>query len=555
MDTLGNNALETIASDFDYKIREEAAPETPPELQKVTREESFRLLYIVGDSGSGKTCALQSLLESSEHGSNRKYRALEPFACTGAPLASAFSSKEEAITRLTMSGLSSIPVWFRSYRKASKGEQFRADIALGLQSFCIVDEFTSNLDRLTARSLSCSLRKYCERYFLKNVVLAGCQYDVIAWLQPDHVYDMNERRFLPSVAPLPAWSAAFSSLAFQHIDSNVLAVRPASKERWELYSPYHYLSHVLLDNASFWEAFVTVDTVERAVAFAAVCPMPSGTVKKAIRGHRLVVIPSAQGMGIGAVISEAVAQHYLEEGYRYFSKTSHPRLGDYRNRSAKWMPTVMNMKAVATSDTASRWERTHRKCYSHEYCGEAGREGMFARKAIQGLEDEAGPRQELEILPPLYSFAFLRPLKVYGVISLSNAGSVVARVNHNETVFLAKDYNTLQEARIAAEVFLERHSALSCVTNLYSISDDGEVASVDLSLGNKGTDFLRVDAHRLTLLSKRVWRRRNSRVFSSSSEGRIYVEEVLYPGRKICAHLNGDRMDYAESNLAFDARI
>ena len=565
MSAVSEDTLDAIASDFDYTVREDAAPEAPSDLLRVAREKLFSLLYMVGDSGSGKTCALQSLLAEG------KYHALSPVVCTGEPLASLFTSigvndknsvitvndknsviavndKNSIIARLTMSGLSSVPVWFRPYGKASKGEQFRADIALGLKSFCFIDEFTSNLDRLTARSLSYSLRKYCERYSLKNIILAGCQYDVIPWLQPDHVYDLNERCFLPLTAALQRWRACFSSVTSLNVDSKVLTIRPSSKDRWKLYSQHHYLSNILLDNASFWEAFITVDTVERAVAFAAVCPMPSGTVERAIRGHRLVVIPSAQGMGIGAVMSEAVAQHYLDEGYRYFSKTSHPRLGEYRDRSARWMPTGVNRKIVEKNNTVSRWDHTQRKCYSHEYCGEAGREGMFARRS-----DNTSCADELEILPPLPVFAFLRPLKVYGVISVSNAGNVIARVDHKETVFPAKEYRTLQDARTAAEIFLEEHSAKSCATNLYSV-DDG-AASVDLSPGNKGVDFLRVDARHLPLLSDCVWRRRGSRVFSSGKEGRVYIETVLYPGRKITAYLNGDKADYRESNLVFSGEV
>jgi len=74
---------------------------------------------------------------------------------------------------------------------------------------------------------------------------------------------------------------------------------------------------------------------------------------------------------------------FKEWGRRYFSKTSHTRMGEYRNPSFKWKPTTHNME-----DRSKQYERQMKKensffakeliekhrnriCYCHEYVGEA----------------------------------------------------------------------------------------------------------------------------------------------------------------------------------------
>ena len=115
------------------------------------------------------------------------------------------------------------------------------------------------------------------------------------------------------------------------------------------------------------------------VAFNAVIPYPSGTVQNAFRGHRLVVIPDYQGMGIGNNLSEATAEMYLREGKRYFAKTANAKLGRYRNKSLKWRPTSKNNMRradVVMRDDIHNYNNLHNKdlamrlCFSHEYVGE-----------------------------------------------------------------------------------------------------------------------------------------------------------------------------------------
>lgn len=102
--------------------------------------------------------------------------------------------------------------------------------------------------------------------------------------------------------------------------------------------------------------------------------MPSGTLKNAWRGHRTVILPDYQGMGIGVRFSDAIGAIHIAQGHRYFSRTSHPRMADYRDKSALWRPTSKNRK-LRNDITHKRVYNNHyadnkRICSSHEYIGE-----------------------------------------------------------------------------------------------------------------------------------------------------------------------------------------
>ena len=80
-------------------------------------------------------------------------------------------------------------------------------------------------------------------------------------------------------------------------------------------------------------------------------------------------------MGIGTRFSDAIADIHIDNGFRYFSKTSHMRMGQYREQSNKWRATSTNLADRSKSgDKKGAWHHwkmeKKRICYSHEYIGE-----------------------------------------------------------------------------------------------------------------------------------------------------------------------------------------
>lgn len=136
-----------------------------------------------------------------------------------------------------------------------------------------------------------------------------------------------------------------------------------------MFKDHHYLSGNV-NKAARCYIGVWDDNI---VCFFASITQPSGTVKNAWRGHRNVVLPDYQGMGIGVRFSTAIAQLHIDQGYRYFSRTAHPRLGGYWEGSPLWKPTSKNRK-LRTDVKHERVYNNHytdnkRVCYSYEYIG------------------------------------------------------------------------------------------------------------------------------------------------------------------------------------------
>ena len=302
----------------------------------------FSIGLIVGPSGSGKSTMLR-LFGEEVHTEWQPNKAI----------VSHFDSPEDAQNKLSAVGLNSIPAWFRPYDILSTGEKYRANLARQIGSGAVVDEFTSVVDRSVAKSCSAAISRYVKGNGIRSVVFASCHYDIIEWLEPDWVYDTLTRDFLPR-----------GRLRRPDIELELL---PCSTEAWSIFRDHHYLSGNLNKSAKHWVCLWG----SNVVGFTSVLAMPSGTLKNAFRGHRTVVLPDYQGLGIGVRISDAIGQIHIEEGKRYFSKTTHPRMGEYRNRSSKWRPTSKNMKVrgLSGNNKNMNWLPRNVFSYSHEYIG------------------------------------------------------------------------------------------------------------------------------------------------------------------------------------------
>lgn len=138
---------------------------------------------------------------------------------------------------------------------------------------------------------------------------------------------------------------------------------------WPYFAPHHYMS----ENYSGHGAIVALFNGELA-GFASHITLPSGTIPQPTkRGHRTVVLPDFQGMGIGVRLAEVMGTMVLRRGCRYFCKTSHPRMGAYRNLSPLWRATSKNERTRGTEGDnrgVVRWEVKRTKSYSHEFVGD-----------------------------------------------------------------------------------------------------------------------------------------------------------------------------------------
>jgi len=143
--------------------------------------EDFQLLVIVGSSGSGKSIMLKEYGEEFQPEWDDK------------PICSHFENYKEAEERLLAVGLSSIPAWLLPYHLLSTGQQYRARVARSIKDNAVFDEFTSVIDRSTAKGLAISLSRYIKKHNLQGVVICTPHHDIVPYLEADIVYDTDQK--------------------------------------------------------------------------------------------------------------------------------------------------------------------------------------------------------------------------------------------------------------------------------------------------------------------------------------------------------------------------
>jgi GNAT superfamily N-acetyltransferase/ABC-type ATPase involved in cell division len=337
----------SVASAFDFPFNG-VTTFTPPAFRLPC--EPFGVGLIVGPSGSGKSTILRGI-------GTEECVEWMPAKC----IASHFQTADEAAEKLAAVGLSSIPAWLRPRHLVSTGEGFRADLARRVRDGAVIDEFTSVVDRTVAKACSVALRRYVDRRGVRGLVLATCHYDVIEWLQPDWVFDTATGVLTPRGA-LPVRPKI------------IVEIERCAPSLWRRFADHHYLDGRINASARCWAA----SWGDTLIGFASAIAFPNGNIRNGWRGHRTVVLPDYQGLGIGVRLSDAVGSIMVAEGARYFSKTAHPRMGGYRDASPLWRATSKNGKARAdykegraTKEDGHKMKHAHRTCWSHEYIGES----------------------------------------------------------------------------------------------------------------------------------------------------------------------------------------
>ena len=151
-------------------------------------KDNWNILLICGKSGSGKSTILREI-----------YGDVKPIKYDHDKcVISQFPrlSEEEACDLLSSMGLASVPTWLRKPQELSNGERARLDIAKAIYDanggIVVLDEYTSVVNRSAAKSMSFALQRYARQKGLK-IIIASCHFDIIEWLQPDYVFNLEHR--------------------------------------------------------------------------------------------------------------------------------------------------------------------------------------------------------------------------------------------------------------------------------------------------------------------------------------------------------------------------
>lgn len=351
---------EYIADKFDLHVSDTCTVLIPNKLNLSHLKENWKIGVICGGSGSGKSTILKSLCKQITGKDDLKY----PVFDNTKPLISNFDnmSPQDATLLLSQMGLACVPTWIRPYNVLSNGEQYRAQLAKLVADeqdgeIIFIDEYTSVVDRNVAMAMSNSLQKYVRRNN-KRIIVATCHYDVFDWLRPDWIYDLNKGGALSQ-----------GDYLRQPRPKIELQVFRTTCDTWEHFKKYHYMTSEL-NKACYCFVFTWNN---KLVAFYSILPLPSGSYQNAYRGHRLVVLPDFQGLGIGSHVSEFIGGILKNNGKNFHTKTVNPALGIYRENSHKWVGTSKNGHAEKEERTAKSYNimgGLTRPSYCHKYVGE-----------------------------------------------------------------------------------------------------------------------------------------------------------------------------------------
>lgn len=316
-----------MASLFDVEVTDKARRSWNHRLP--LEEQPWQVGLIVGPSGAGKTTLAR--------------RAFGDAVVTDFPwspdksLLDDFPAEmgiRDVVGLLTAVGLSSPPAWMRPFHTLSNGEAFRATIARSLaetEGLVVVDEFTSVVDRQVAQVASHTVQKAIRRQTGRQFVAVTCHYDVLDWLQPDWVYNVAGEYF--------TWRC------LQRHPRLDLAIHPVDHSCWPVFRSHHYLSGNLHKAAKCFGAFLGED----CVGFTSYIHFPHPKTRNIKMGHRTVVLPDYQGLGLGGRLADWLGQYLYVQGFRYHRVIAHPAVIHHCTKSPRWRDISSRTKRLSST--------------------------------------------------------------------------------------------------------------------------------------------------------------------------------------------------------------
>lgn len=146
---------------------------------------------IVGGSGTGKSTIAKEIFKD-DYIKGFEYKAKS--VVDDMPKDKSIKDIEMAFTSV---GFSSPPSWLKPYSVLSNGEKMRVDLARSIledRDIIVFDEFTSVVNREVAKTSSYAISKAIRKKNKKFVAVA-CHKDIVEWLEPDWIYDTDEKCF------------------------------------------------------------------------------------------------------------------------------------------------------------------------------------------------------------------------------------------------------------------------------------------------------------------------------------------------------------------------
>jgi ABC-type lipoprotein export system ATPase subunit len=200
------------------------------------------IVYITGESGSGKSALLKALENDIKTDmnqiainiSNIKPPKNQPIIETVG------TTTEQALELLSRVGLNDAFLFLRTYSQLSDGQKYRYRTAKLIETgaqFWILDEFAATLDRDTAKITAYNIQKLARQHN-KAIIAATTHTDLFADLQPSvHIHKHYGRQLEINYHP----NQPTPQCTLLH----EIKIEPGTRQDYENLAEFHYRSHNL----------------------------------------------------------------------------------------------------------------------------------------------------------------------------------------------------------------------------------------------------------------------------------------------------------------------
>jgi ABC-type lipoprotein export system ATPase subunit len=268
------------------------------------------LIYVTGDSGSGKSTFLK-LFNAELQGKEKKCANFSEIQADNDEVVinSVGASQEEAMSLLSVVGLSEAFVMLRKYKELSEGQKYRYKLAKMIAANAdalFIDEFGATLDREMAKVLAFCIQKWARRN-KKMVVVATTHKDLIDDVNPNIVIDKKFGQ-TTQVKYFSGCSQQFSLVKDMRIES-------ASKDDYEYLKGFHYLQGnpaAVKNRFKLTYQGETIGVIVYTMSFRALhyrnqlFPEYKNNIQKVnseiLRISRVIIHPKFRGIGLAQVL-------------------------------------------------------------------------------------------------------------------------------------------------------------------------------------------------------------------------------------------------------------
>lgn len=145
-----------------------------------------------------------------------------------------------------------------------------------------------------------------------------------------------------------------------------MEIKKVSRDWWQLFKRYHYLTHTIPNNSECYIGFIDNDPI----AFVAINKFPHPVNKNIVKVGRVVVVPAWQSKGIGMKMVEFIVSNYYQDKDVRFT-TSLPIIHNYLYNNDNWAITFQGFPPPIGKTSSVKSEV--RKCYleTYQYINEA----------------------------------------------------------------------------------------------------------------------------------------------------------------------------------------